>query len=327
PRDFINSHQLIVGLVAMYLGFFIAAPEIVAPAFQRHPEGAPSLWPFLFITIACGAISGFHGLVSSGTTSKQLNKIGDACSIGCGSMLGEGILALMAILACTAGFATFEAWQSHYASWGAAQGLAAKLSAFIQGTGSFIQTLGIPQGLAEAVVVVIIISFAATTLDTATRIQRIVLGELGESIPGTQGTRLFNNRFFGSGVAVVSSFILLVAADEGKGGLILWPLFGATNQLIAVLGLAAVTYWLIKKKAPSVYTALPLMFLSLIVIWAIGSNTLDYYQEENKLLFWTQVIILGMVVWFTVEWVRGLIKGTPIVEPVGEAQSLQRENS
>lgn len=327
PRDYINSHQLIVGLAAMYLGFFVAAPHIVAPAFQSHPAGAPSIWPFLFITIACGAISGFHGLVSSGTTSKQLNKIGDACSIGCGSMLGEGTLALMAILACTAGFSSFDAWQSHYASWGAAQGLLAKLSAFIQGTGGFLQALGIPRDLAEAVVVVIIISFAATTLDTATRIQRIVLGELGESLPGSKGTQLFNNRFFGSAVAVVSSYFLLVAADEGKGGLILWPLFGATNQLIAVLGLAAVTYWLIKKKSPSVYTSLPLLFLSVIVIWAIGSNTLDYYRTQDHLLFWTQMVIWVMVLWFTGEWVWSLFKGTPVKEPAGEVQSLPQENS
>ncbi|MCB1214818.1 MAG: carbon starvation protein A, partial [Deltaproteobacteria bacterium] len=94
PRDFINSHQLFVGLAAMYVGFFITAPEIVAPSFNWHPSGAPSPWPFLFITIACGAISGFHGLVSSGTTSKQLDKMEDACAIGCGSMLGEGLLAL-----------------------------------------------------------------------------------------------------------------------------------------------------------------------------------------------------------------------------------------
>lgn len=308
PRDFINSHQLMVGLGAMYLGFFVAAPDIVAPAVQAHPEGAPSLWPFLFITIACGAISGFHGLVSSGTTSKQLEKMEDACPIGCGSMLGEGILALMAILACTAGFATTQDWQMHYASWGAAQGLAAKLSAFIQGTGSFISTLGLPVDLAEAVVVVIIISFAATTLDTATRIQRLVLGEIGESLPGKKVPKLLQNRFVGSGLAVVSSFLLLVSADEGQGGLILWPLFGVTNQLIAVLGFAAITFWLIKKKAPSRYTALPLLFLSVIVFWAISKNTLEYWHQGQDILFWTQVMILGMVFWFTLEWLRGLFK-------------------
>jgi len=311
PRDFINSHQLILGLGLMYTGFFLAKPHIVAPAFNTQPVGAPSLWPFLFITIACGAISGFHGLVSSGTTSKQLDKMDDACSIGCGSMIGEGLLAVMAVLACTAGFTSRGAWYQHYASWNQAQGLLAKLNAFIDGTGNFIGTLGIPNDLAQAVVVVIIISFAATTLDTATRIQRLILGEIGESLPGRRLPSLFQNRYFGSAFAVVSSFALLVSADEGKGGLILWPLFGATNQLIAALGLSAVTYWLIKKRSPSFYTGIPLLFLSTLVLWAIFSNTLDYYRQGTYLLFWTQIAIIGMVVWFTVEWLKGLwsVKG------------------
>lgn len=314
PRDFINSHQLIVGLAAMFLGFFLTAPDIVAPAFQTHPAGAPSLVPFLFITIACGAISGFHGLVSSGTTSKQLDKFDDACAIGCGSMLGEGTLALMSILACTAGFATREAWQQHYISWDAAEGLAAKISAFIQGTGHFISGLGIPPELGQAVVVVIIISFAATSLDTATRIQRLIISELGESLPPRRGGSLMQNRFFASAVAVISSYLLLISADEGKGGLILWPLFGATNQLIGLMGLSAVTYWLMKKGRPTLYTGLPLVFLTVIVIWAIFSNTLSYFQKGDYLLFASQCVILLMVVWFSVEWIRASLNPKLTVE-------------
>lgn len=308
PRDYINSHQLILGLSAMFLGFFLTAPEIVAPAVQWHPEGAPGLWPFLFITIACGAISGFHGLVSSGTTSKQLDKMDDACSIGCGSMLGEGTLALMSILACTAGFATREAWQHHYVSWKAAEGLAANLEAFIHGTGHFLNSLGIPHELGEATVVVIIISFAATSLDTATRIQRLVIGELGESLPARRGGSLLQNRYFGSLLAVISSYLLLISADEGKGGLILWPLFGATNQLIAVLGLAAVTYWLLKKRNPSYFTGIPLALLTTIVLWAIVVNTRSYFIKGDYLLFGSQCVILIMVLWFSWEWIRAYLK-------------------
>ena len=117
PRDFINSHQLFVGLGIMYLGLFITHPPMVAPAVNLEVEGGLPWFPFLFITIACGAISGFHGLVGSGTTSKQLNNIKDARMIGFGSMLGEGSLGLMAIIASTAGFATLAAWKSHYTSW------------------------------------------------------------------------------------------------------------------------------------------------------------------------------------------------------------------
>ncbi len=162
PRDFINSYQLLVGLGLMFAGLFVLQPEIVAPALNLSPEGAPPWMPFLFVTIACGAISGFHGLVSSGTTAKQLDRISDARPIGYGAMLGEGSLALMATLACTAGFAELESWTAHYHSWGAAAGLGAKLSAFVGGTSHFMATLGIPLNVAETVVVVLIISFAAT---------------------------------------------------------------------------------------------------------------------------------------------------------------------
>ena len=95
-------------------------PTIVAPAINPNPDGAPPMIPFLFITIACGAISGFHGLVSSGTTSKQIGCMTDARPIGYGGMLGEGTLGLLAVLAATAGFASSEQWWGHYASWGAA---------------------------------------------------------------------------------------------------------------------------------------------------------------------------------------------------------------
>ncbi|NIV46687.1 MAG: hypothetical protein GWN46_07670, partial [Gammaproteobacteria bacterium] len=123
PRDYLNAHQLITGLVLLSLGLLVLHPTIQAPVVNLTPEGAPPMIPFLFITIACGAISGFHGLVSSGTTSKQVGCMTDARPIGYGGMLGEGTLGLLAVLAATAGFATTEDWSSHYASWGAASGL------------------------------------------------------------------------------------------------------------------------------------------------------------------------------------------------------------
>jgi carbon starvation protein len=109
PRDHINAHELFIGMGLMYLGLLIIRPDVVAPAVQLHPEGAPPIYPFLFVTIACGAISGFHSLVSSGTTVKQLDNEAHAKMIGYGGMLAEGALSTMAIIACTAGFATATA--------------------------------------------------------------------------------------------------------------------------------------------------------------------------------------------------------------------------
>ena len=129
PRDFINSHQLMLGLGALILGLFIVQPTVVAPAFNPDPVGAPPWFPFLFITIACGAISGFHGLVSSGTSSKQVKKWTDARPIGYGSAIGEGTLALITTLAVTAGFSSLGAWHNHYIDWSGAVGLASAIEA------------------------------------------------------------------------------------------------------------------------------------------------------------------------------------------------------
>jgi len=141
PRDYINSHQLLVAMVLLFLGLLIVHPPISAPAFVAAPKGAPSMWPFLFITIACGAISGFHSLVASGTSSKQISNETHARSIGYGGMIMEAALATMVILACTSGLGGAEAWNARYAEWAAASGLGAKVSAFVDGGSTFLTAL------------------------------------------------------------------------------------------------------------------------------------------------------------------------------------------
>lgn len=311
PRDFINSHQLSLGLICMYLGFFVTMPKIVAPAIQLHPNGAPSIFPFLFITIACGAISGFHGLVSSGTTSKQLDKMTDAPVIGCGSMLGEGTLALMAVLACTAGFMSSESWFHHYSSWDAASGLSQKLGAFIEGTSHFLSGIKIPAEIAKSTVVVLIIAFAATSLDTATRIQRFIIAEIGSCFSRESIRKPLENRYFGSFMAVFSAFLLIMSGDGGKGGMVLWPLFGASNQLIAAFSLAVISYWLIKMRKNSLYTSLPLVFVLVMVLWAMGSNMKTYWLQGNRFLFASQLLILLCVFFFAFEVLRALFQLNP----------------
>jgi carbon starvation protein len=214
PRDYLNSHQLITGLTVLVLGLIVLHPTIQAPAINPNPEGAPPLIPFLFITIACGAISGFHGLVSSGTTSKQVACMTDARPIGYGGMLGEGTLALLAVLATTAGFATRNEWAAHYSSWGAASGLGPKLEAFVQGGATFVSELGVSHGVAETFIAVMVIAFAATSLDTGARILRLIISELAES----HGVKPLTNRYAAAGVGIGASTVLAVTQAGGKGG-------------------------------------------------------------------------------------------------------------
>jgi carbon starvation protein len=313
PRDYLNSHQLVTGLAALLLGLLVLQPEVVAPAVQLEPEGAPSMIPFLFVTIACGAISGFHGLVSSGTTSKQLACMPDARPIGYGAMLAEGLLGLMAVLAATAGFASSADWYDHYASWGAANGLAAKLDAFVSGGATFVASLGIPVGTAKTFMAVMVIAFAATSLDTGARIQRLVIAELAEAYH----VRLLTNRFVAGALGIGAALLLAITQGGGEGGLALWPLFGTTNQLVAGVTLLLVSIWLQRHGRPVVYTLVPMLAVGGVTAWAMTGNLIAYYADfaDLWLLALSGTLILALDVWITLEGLMLLVRERGSVAP------------
>lgn len=297
PRDYINSHQLIVGLIALFLGLFILNPEMNAPVLNLHPEGAPPLFPIIFVTIACGAISGFHGLVASATTSKQLNKMGDARFIGYGGMLGEGVLALIATLAVAAGLPN---WGSEYEVWNAS-GINA-ISNFVAGAGHFLEALLLPRPWAQALVAILAISFAATSMDTGARIQRLVVSELGSALK----IPILKNRYIATLIAVGPAIPLVMAGP--KVWLPLWLLFGTTNQLIGGMTLLVLFVYLYRNKKPLLHIAIPMVFLVTITTGAMIYNILTWISEVNTtnasanwmtILIGTAILILE--IWMIVE--------------------------
>jgi carbon starvation protein len=325
PRDYLNSHQLVTGLLLLGLGLLVLQPAIVAPAVNPHPEGAPPLFPFLFVTIACGAISGFHGLVSSGTTSKQLGRMTDARPIGYGGMLAEGMLGLLAVLAATAGFASSEEWWNHYSSWGAANGLAAKLDAFVHGGATFVASLGIPNQTARTFMAVIVIAFAATSLDTGARIQRLVIAELADSY----GIRSLSNRFAASALGIAAALALAITQGGGTGGLALWPLFGTTNQLVAGVTLLIISIWLRRRGKPVIYTLIPMFAVASVTLWAMTGNLIQYYSNfaELWLLALSGTVILALDIWIMLEGLRILLAGGEGEEgPPAESAALDTRN-
>jgi carbon starvation protein len=317
PRDFINSHQLVIAMALLVLGVIVASfgghLEIVAPAVQMSPAKAPPMWPFLFITIACGAISGFHALVSSGTSAKQVRDERDSLFVGYGSMLMEGTLATLVVIAVAAGIGLgyttkagetltgIAAWTTHYSSWAAAAGLGSKISAFVDGAANMIMTLGIPKQFTLAIMAVFVASFAGTTLDTATRIQRYVVGELGNSI----NLPALNNRWTGTAIAVGTALILAFATGaDGKGALKLWPLFGAVNQTLAALALIIITLYLKARGGVKwMIAGLPAIFMSVMTIWAVIMNQVKFGATHNMLLQVINMVILVIAVWIAVEGV------------------------
>ncbi len=297
PRDFINSHQLLVGLGIMYLGLFILHPPMVAPALNLEVEGGLPWFPFLFITIACGAISGFHGLVGSGTTSKQINNISDARMIGYGAMLGEGSLGLMSVLASTAGFATLAAWKIHYSSWSTAGSMDAKIGSFVNGGAYFLKEgLMLPDGFGTTLIAVIVISFAATTLDTSTRIQRYITTELGEMY----NIKILTNRFVASAIAAFTPLILIFGG-EGLSWKRLWPIFGATNQMLAGLSLLVLSVYLFRKGRKTIFTLAPMIFLIIMTSTAMVLSLKDFIKSGNWILSILSIFLLSFSVWIILE--------------------------
>lgn len=312
PRDYINGLQLFVGLGLLYLAVLFGAPELVAPAFnQELPADTPSIVPLLFVTIACGAISGFHGLVASGTTSKQLDKETDARFVGYFGAMGEGMLSLAAIICCTAGFATLTDWQQVYTAFGSGG-----VTAFVQGGGTLLANgLGLPAELGGTILAVMAILFAGTTMDTGLRLQRFVIQEAGE----LAGMKV--NTLVGTLIAVgVCMAVAFGAGSDGTGGMVIWPLFGTTNQLLAGLTLAVITVILIKLGRSPVYTLVPLVFLLAMSIYALLVQMGQFYRAENWLLLGMDVIILIAALWVTLEAIIAMRKGRDPAERAFEAQ-------
>lgn len=368
PRDYLNSHQLVVSLVLLMLGLVVAGwngaslmatTPAVVPADQL-PAGALSMFPFLFITIACGACSGFHCLVSSGTTSKQVDNECDAQAIGYGSMLLEGMLAVVVVLACCAGVGMGRvakqelpggqigyvrtvdaetqqtitgaaAWRSYYKpddKWVNFK-LDNMVGAFVDGGANFLTAVGIPLTLGVGLISVLVACFAATTLDSAARLQRYVIQELATTLHIAP----LQNKYSATLLAIVlSGFIAAIpgaktpAGDPiyGSGGLILWPLFGAINQLLAGLALMVIAAWLYRRNKPVWFVFVPMIFMVAMPAWALLVNLfstnpdIGWIASGNRLLTVVAVITLVLQLWIVIEffWAWPRIKGV-LEKPAG----------
>lgn len=295
PRDYLNSFELYLGGAALYLGFFLSGPAFKAPAFNSAPADLPALMPFLVITVACGACSGFHSLVSSGTTSKQLARESDALSVGFGSMLAEAALAIVVLMACACGAPTVEAWQGHYGSWSAASGLGPTLQAFVDGGSTFLAVLGVPPALAAGFIATVIVSFALTTLDSGTRLLSYNIEELA----GAAGLRLPFSRATSSLLAVLAIGWFAFMKIGGKpAGLALWQLFGVSNQILAGLGLLVASLYLIRLRRPSWPTVVPMVFMFALSLWAITLNLTDFAASSEKL----HLLVVGSAITLLALW-------------------------
>ncbi|APW97826.1 carbon starvation protein A [Halobiforma lacisalsi AJ5] len=269
PRDYLSSFLLYTGvggtLLAIVVGTILGTTEggasalqIEVPAYTSFMGGplvdvAMPLFPLLFITIACGTISGFHSLVSSGTTAKQLNKESDARTIGYGGMLAEGLLAATALSAVSV-IAVTE---------GGVSGIGAALPNFAEGGGLILTSFGIPLLTGEVFMALVFVSFLLTSLDTALRLGRYMVEEL-VGTPETPVEETAANKYVNTGIATFAAFLLVSSGQWEQ----LWPLFGGANQLLAALALLAATVWLANWKDTKqlLTTGVPVIVMTFITI-------------------------------------------------------------
>jgi carbon starvation protein len=361
PRDYVNSHQLFVALALLSIGLVVSClwggADLLASApaiTQETPKGTPPIFPFLFITIACGAVSGFHCLVSSGTSSKQLACETDAKAIGYGAMLLEAALAVMVILACCAGVGMGkhsaptqtmqadgqtrvvthlerdatgqvitgrEAWRQTYQldyvnpetgqresrTWKDFN-LGNKIGAFIDGGANFLLSIGIPLSLGMNIIAVLVASFAATTLDSATRLQRYVVQELGMTIRIKPLTNMYVATIFAVTLGCAIAMIPNANGEYGKGGMLLWPLFGATNQLLAGFAFMVTAFYLWRRAKPVGFVVIPMLIMIFLpaaaLLWQLfdaESGWLMGGENSNWLAGTIGIITLGLQTWMIIE--------------------------
>lgn len=274
PRDYLCSFLLYAMIAGAFAGLLIRHPDVEMSPFIGFQVNGQFLFPFLFVTVACGAISGFHSLVSSGTTSKQLNKeVPDAKIVGYGSMLIEGVLAIIALIVVG------------YLSSGDQVIAGAPAQIFANGVAWFMSGFGIPEPLGQVFITLAYSAFALTSLDTATRIGRYVMQEIAADEPESPAAeaaetaasgaprggfvrkvRAFASNMYGATVLTVGLAVVLLIAGYTR----IWPIFGSANQLLAALALLAITAHVIRSGKKSWETVVPLVFMFAVTLTAIG---------------------------------------------------------
>jgi carbon starvation protein len=328
PRDYISSWMLYLGLSLGFAGLIVAHPELKAPAVVaiNSPQHGP-VWPMLFVLIACGAVSGFHSLVASGTTAKQISREGLGLRIGYGSMILEAVLAIMVVMIAGAAL-TWEpsagesAFGLQYLMKSvAAGGGGGPIVAFATGFGRMAGNLpGITVIAGTYFGMLMLNAFVITTLDTATRLGRFILTESSRK-PGA----LLGNKLFATGVTIV--FAGLLASTGGVKTI--WPVFGAANQLVAALALVVVSSYLIGVRKPAIYTVLPAIFMLITTIGALIFQMTEFFgwgTFQGYLLGGVSLILISLAVYIALEAKDMLLLLKKSEIPIADIHPAWREN-
>jgi len=286
PRDYLSAYLLFLGITSGYLGVFITHPVMNVPSYVSGSAANANLWPMLFVTVACGALSGFHSLIASGTTSKQIPNQRYAKRIGYGAMILEGALAVLALICVSAGLKSFGAFKQIMEYYG-------PIPAFAKGFG--VLSAPILGKYGAMIGVVILNAFILTTLDTATRITRYIFEELTS----------IKSRWFSTAI------VILLAGFLAWGGRwrAIWPTFGASNQLVATLALFVTACWLLSKNKPCWLALIPGIFMLATTLSALVLQIIKYFRAGQYLLLGISVILIILACYVLIEVIAVFRKG------------------
>ena len=289
PRDYIASFNLYLAMLLGFIAIIVVRPEMNAPTIvTTFSSSKGPIWPMLFVLVACGAVSGFHSLVSSGTTSKQLASESDGRAIAFGGMLLEGVLAVMTLVLVGAGLYWVSPLETtDMERYGIREVMASGgwVVLFGNGFGSVVSKMlpFIGFSIASMIAMTALKTFILTTLDSSTRIARFIIEEsLGRKIP------IFSNKYLALVLVILPAYFLGTSSGYTK----IWPVFGATNQLIAALALMVISTYLVGVKKPAKYTLIPALFMIITTIAALGWQAATFFTADLPNYFLGNLSIL-----------------------------------
>lgn len=311
PRDYLSMYILIVGIALAFVSLLVLQPEVSGPAFIGFSSKQGPLWPILFITVACGAISGFHSVVSSGTSAKQLRRESEGKIITFGGMLTEGALAMIVVLLVSSVLFWDHAPTSELSGFVFSTLLAEKGANITFGTamGRGMESLGIPLQYGIAFGILMLNAFILTTLDTCARLTRYIVSEsVGKKVP------FLANKYVATALGLLVAYLI----TSGNSWRVLWPAFGATNQMIGALSLLVVTAYMFGYKRATKYTLIPGIFMLATTFGALGYQLFwQYIPSGNYVLGVIAVVLMVLGVVIAVEVYRRMQRVSQAIPPEG----------
>lgn len=296
PRDYLNSYLLYAMIIGAVLGIIIHNPKIQLDAVTGFEVNGQFLFPMLFVTVACGAISGFHSLVGSGTSSKQIDNEKDVRLIGYGAMLIEGVLAVIAMI--TAAYLTQGEFLPKLKEIG-------PTNVFAEGVGTFMSKFGIPFEVGKTFVALAVSAFALTSLDTATRLGRFIFQEYFEK-PGQEKQSPLTNMYVSTTITAAIGAVLALGGYSK-----IWPIFGSANQLLAALALMAVALWLKREKRSFGMLTIPMVFMLIVTLTALVILIQTNFASANYIMVVFPVLLFILAIVLAIQGYNILIRKDP----------------